>query len=134
MATPLPHHNRSRRNGQASARGDEPSNGRRIRRSDVVPAAQPPELESVPASRFLGIASMFRLWERIDRLIQFAMTPAQIELLKEDFLEWTGGFEPESEEDVETYVMSSITVELDPAEARQVLTDWMRDARSANIP
>ena len=58
------------------------------------------------------------------------MTPAQLESLKSDFLEWTGGFEPESEHDIEKYVASSMSVELDEREVREALAQWMRAARS----
>ena len=47
-----------------------------------------------------------------------------IESLKADFLEWTGGFEPESDEQVATYVATSMPFDLDPDEATEALQGW----------
>ncbi|MGD0461366.1 MAG: hypothetical protein ABSB74_02650 [Tepidisphaeraceae bacterium] len=59
------------------------------------------------------------------------MTATQLESLKSDFLEWSGGFEPECQDDIETYIASSMSADLDEGEAREALTHWMRDAQSA---
>jgi hypothetical protein len=42
-------------------------------------------------------------------------------LLKADLLEWTGGFSPEREKDIEVYVRASLPFQLDDAEAAGVL-------------
>lgn len=58
------------------------------------------------------------------------MTQEQIESLRQDFLEWSGGFEPESRHQITVYVEYARDSELDPEESQQVLTDWMDGVRS----
>jgi len=53
------------------------------------------------------------------------MTIAQIESLKADFLEWTGGFEPETDRDIATYISTSMPFDFDAAEATEVLQRWL---------
>ena len=60
------------------------------------------------------------------------MTTAQLESLKADFLQWTGGFEPESDEDIATYTTVSMPYDFDEVEAGQALRHWMRDADSSS--
>ena len=49
-----------------------------------------------------------------------------IERLKGDFLEWTGGFEPETDEQITTYVATSMPFDLDPNEATGALQEWRK--------
>ena len=56
------------------------------------------------------------------------MTTEQIESLKADFLEWTGGFEPETDGDIATYVGASMPFDFDAAEAAEVLRRWRAGA------
>jgi hypothetical protein len=60
------------------------------------------------------------------------MTPDQLQSLKADYLEWTGGFEPEVEEDIETYVEAAMAVDLDVGEVREALRRWMREALASD--
>jgi hypothetical protein len=53
------------------------------------------------------------------------MTPEQIENLKADFLAWSGGFPPESPEQIEVYVTHSADTNLVETEVRTILTEWM---------
>ena len=56
------------------------------------------------------------------------MTIAQIGSLKADFLEWTGGFEPETDGDIAAYVSTSMPFDFDAAEATEVLQRWRAGA------
>ena len=56
------------------------------------------------------------------------MTTEQIESLKADFLEWTGGFEPETDGDIAAYVSASMPFDFDAAEATEVLRRWRAGA------
>lgn len=47
------------------------------------------------------------------------------EAVKQDFLSWTGGFPPDSEEQIFAYVETSRPNEADYEEARQLLRAWM---------
>jgi hypothetical protein len=53
------------------------------------------------------------------------MTNEKIEELKRHFLEWSGGFEPESFHQITVYIDYAIDVDVNPEEARQVLTEWI---------
>jgi len=53
------------------------------------------------------------------------MTKTQIEELKRHFLEWSGGFEPDSEHQITVYVDYARDSALDPEEVRRALEDWM---------
>jgi hypothetical protein len=53
------------------------------------------------------------------------MTPEQIEQLKRDFLEWSGGFEPETEHQIIVYVDYARDSRLDREDVRHILEDWM---------
>jgi len=55
------------------------------------------------------------------------MSDSELQSLKADFLEWTGGFEPESEEDISTYVDASMPFAIDATEAIEALRAWMRE-------
>jgi hypothetical protein len=55
------------------------------------------------------------------------MTEEQIKLLKEDFLRWTGGFEPDSPEEIYCYIDASLAVGVNPEDARAVLMKWLSE-------
>ena len=61
------------------------------------------------------------------------MTAAQLNALKADFLEWTGGFEPECVEHIEAYVTTSMPFNLTDDEAREVLRRWMEQSASIKV-
>lgn len=54
-------------------------------------------------------------------------------MLKADFLEWTGGFTPETDEQIATYIRSSMPLDIDDADAAQILQQWMREGESVQI-
>jgi hypothetical protein len=58
------------------------------------------------------------------RKIAPIMSDSELKLPR--LLEWTGGFEPETEEDITTYVETSMPFDLKPEEAREALREWMR--------
>jgi len=45
--------------------------------------------------------------------------------LIEDFLQWSGGFPPESEHQITVYIDYALKPEFNPTEAREALVDWM---------
>jgi hypothetical protein len=56
------------------------------------------------------------------------MTDEQIEDVKRHFLEWSGGFEPESEHQISVYVDYARDFRLDRTDVFQCLEDWrLRD-------
>lgn len=61
------------------------------------------------------------------------MTGSQLEDLKADYLEWTGGFPPESVEDVEAYIATSMPFDIDPTEATKSLIGWLRESSSLEV-
>ena len=56
------------------------------------------------------------------------MSDSELQPFKADFLEWTGGFEPETEEDITTYVDTSMPFDLNAEDVRTALLEWMRAA------
>lgn len=73
---------------------------------------------------------MYRFWERRGHLARIAvmMSDSELQALRADFLEWTGGFEPETDEQIATYIDGSMAADVDPSEAREALREWMRAA------
>ncbi|MGD0769405.1 MAG: hypothetical protein ABSB42_14575 [Tepidisphaeraceae bacterium] len=61
------------------------------------------------------------------------MTTQQIEELKRHFLEWSGGFEPESEHQITVYVDYARDSRFDREEVRRTLEDWMSDPASIEV-
>ncbi|HET6248169.1 MAG TPA: hypothetical protein VFE47_10770 [Tepidisphaeraceae bacterium] len=55
------------------------------------------------------------------------MTQSQIESLKAHFLEWSGGFEPESEHQITVYVDYAANCNLDRDDVRRILEEWLFD-------
>jgi hypothetical protein len=62
------------------------------------------------------------------------MKLTEIEALKADFLEWTGGFNPETDEDIEVYIETSMPLDIDDDEARDILRNWMCEAEAVHPP
>ena len=58
-------------------------------------------------------------------IIAGIMTSEQIESLKRHFLEWSGGFEPDSKHQITVYVDDAHDSDLDENEVRRELIDWM---------
>jgi hypothetical protein len=56
------------------------------------------------------------------------MADSELQSFRADFLQWTGGFEPETEDDIAVYVGTSVPLDLNPEEARDVLRECMRAA------
>jgi hypothetical protein len=52
------------------------------------------------------------------------MTAAEI---KTDFLQWSGGFEPDSAEQITVYVDYARHIETDEEYVRRVLTGWIEE-------
>ena len=61
------------------------------------------------------------------------MNDPELQALKADFLDWTGGFEPETEAEIAAYVGTSMPFQLNPNDARTSLLEWMRDAVSLQV-
>jgi hypothetical protein len=55
------------------------------------------------------------------------MTPQQIEALKRHFLEWSGGFDPESEYQIIVYVDYARDSRLNKDEVLLTLEMWMNE-------
>lgn len=47
--------------------------------------------------------------------------------IKEDFGEWSGGFPPESPEQIEIYIEAARPGDTDAEAVRALLIDWMND-------
>ena len=58
------------------------------------------------------------------------MTEQQLDELKADFLEWSGGFEPETDEKIDIHITSSMPLNIADDDARTALKQW-RDIASA---
>lgn len=56
------------------------------------------------------------------------MTDPMIEELKEDFMRWSGGFPPDSTQQIFTYVELAASIDLDPNQVWIALLDWMAKA------
>jgi hypothetical protein len=52
---------------------------------------------------------------------------AKIEALKEHFRSWSGGFKPESEDQITVYIDYAIVSDLETEEARDALLDWLEN-------
>jgi hypothetical protein len=53
------------------------------------------------------------------------MTPGRRTIIKEDFLAWSGGFPPDSEDQIFLYVEFASPQSIDQRDARAFLLDWM---------
>lgn len=53
------------------------------------------------------------------------MNRQMAEEIKQDFLDWSGGFRPESERQIWVYVETSKDVNVDDEELINLLRDWM---------
>jgi hypothetical protein len=61
------------------------------------------------------------------------MTNEQIEELKRHFMEWSGGFEPESGYQITVYVDYARDARLGADSVREVLEEWMTDELSSEV-
>jgi hypothetical protein len=52
--------------------------------------------------------------------------------LKANFLEWSGGFPPESPAQVTVYIDYAMSAHEDPDVARDVLLEWMQEEPTAD--
>lgn len=59
------------------------------------------------------------------------MTTEQAEALRIDFLAWTGGFPPESREQITAYILTAMPYDIEDEGARMVLASWREAAESA---
>ena len=56
------------------------------------------------------------------------MDAAQQRAIKEDYLAWTGGFPPDSESEIFTYIEASMPLDCDLEEVRAALHAWMAES------
>jgi len=61
------------------------------------------------------------------------MSGEQLAALKAHYLEWSGGFEPETTEDIDTYADAAMDVNLDRGEAVNALTEWLKETDPSGI-
>jgi hypothetical protein len=50
--------------------------------------------------------------------------------VREDFLVWSGGFPPESDEQIWVYVEAARPADTDPEQVTRLLKDWMAEEAS----
>jgi hypothetical protein len=62
------------------------------------------------------------------------MTTDQIKQLRDDFAAWTGGFGPESGNQIRIYIESRLGVEVDADAAIDELLRWMHEDEDAADP
>lgn len=55
------------------------------------------------------------------------MDPTTAKAIKEDFLVWSGGFPPDSNEQIFAYVEAARPADTDEVEVDILLKDWMRE-------
>ena len=60
------------------------------------------------------------------------MRQSMIDDLKDDYLQWTGGFTPDTDNEISVYLESARPADTDPGEARSILRRWMNDANEPN--
>jgi len=58
------------------------------------------------------------------------MTSQQLGLLKADYLEWSGGCEPDAEEDIAVYVEYTRPYYLDKDDVTEALRTWWRETEA----
>ena len=51
--------------------------------------------------------------------------PLTIDQLEQDFLAWSGGFPPDSEQQIYVYLETALPYQADEQEARDALRNWM---------
>jgi hypothetical protein len=88
-------------------------------------------------SRTLDLGKLFRHVPILGALLSMRrivtiMSDSELQALKADFLEWTGGFEPETEDDIAVYVETAMAFDSNPLEVREALREWMREAATSN--
>ena len=52
-----------------------------------------------------------------------------VKAIKQDFLTWSGGFPPESDEQIFVYVETARSSETDDEEVRNLLKTWMENTQ-----
>ena len=62
------------------------------------------------------------------------MNQQSVAELKAAFLEWSGGFPPESLDQITVYIDYGLSVGVDPLLARQSLEAWMQEDESSQNP
>jgi hypothetical protein len=61
------------------------------------------------------------------------LTPETIVKLKEHYLDWTGGFPPDDEDEIFTYTELAMESGPDPEEVRLVLRRWMEESADEKV-
>jgi rubrerythrin len=61
------------------------------------------------------------------------MSGEQLAALKANYLLWSGGFEPETVEDISTYADAAMDINLDRGEAVNALTEWLKETDPSGI-
>ena len=62
------------------------------------------------------------------------MNQLYVSELKAAFLDWSGGFPPESPDQITVYIDYGMSVEMDPVLARQALEAWMQEEETPQNP
>lgn len=62
------------------------------------------------------------------------MDTSVLDELKRDFAEWSGGFPPDSMDQIEVYMDYILPVYTDPIAAREALVDWWRQEADEQTP
>ncbi|MCI0640791.1 MAG: hypothetical protein L0Y72_10660 [Gemmataceae bacterium] len=60
------------------------------------------------------------------------LTPESIEKLKKHYLTWTGGFPPDDDDEIFTYIELAMESGPDPEEVRSILRNWMQGIDAEN--
>lgn len=60
------------------------------------------------------------------------MEATDIQALRRDFLQWSGGFEPESRSEITVYVDYACPITFSADEATRALLDWMQNDSADN--
>jgi hypothetical protein len=55
------------------------------------------------------------------------LTNGQLQELQEDFIQWSGGYPPESDEQITVYIDYAQPADLDSEKVRQFLRKWMEE-------
>lgn len=66
-----------------------------------------------------------QIWANRSRVVQQELDDDTEVRLYRDFDSWTGGFRPETIEDIDTYISTSMPTDIDPQAAKRFLIRWM---------
>jgi hypothetical protein len=61
------------------------------------------------------------------------MTDHQLAALKADYLEWTGGFVPEAEDDISAYISAAMPIDFDDRAVAEALKGWLAETNSIQV-